>query len=75
LKIDLLSRGEQNGCSPFFALLIIKNKKMEEPKACECPKCQEREEKEKLSEEMNMAILLAFVPMLVITLFGQVGLF
>lgn len=48
---------------------------MEEPKACECPKCQEREEKEKLSEEMNLAILLAFVPMLVITLFGQVGLF
>lgn len=48
---------------------------MEEPKKCECPKCDEREKKDKESEEMNLAVLLAIVPMLVITLFGQIGLF
>lgn len=56
-------------------LLIIKNKKMEEPKVCECPKCSERAKKEAEHEEMTMAVLLAMVPMVVITLFGQIGLF
>jgi hypothetical protein len=62
------------GGGPFFALIIKKNKKMEEPK-CACSKCVEREEKEKASEEMALSVLLAFIPMLVITLFGQIGLF
>jgi hypothetical protein len=49
--------------------------KMEEPKACECPVCEERVKKEKEHEEMGLALLLALTPMLVITLFGQIGLF
>lgn len=49
---------------------------MEEPKkTCECPECQERAEKDKANEEMGLAFLLAIVPMVVITLFGQIGLF
>jgi hypothetical protein len=51
------------------------NQMEEQSKVCDCPKCKEREEKEKVSEELNMAVLLAFVPLLVITLFGQIGLF
>jgi hypothetical protein len=49
---------------------------MEEPqKTCDCPKCAMREQEEQESEQMNLAVLLAIVPMLVITLFGQIGLF
>ncbi|MFH0969378.1 MAG: hypothetical protein V1804_02625 [Patescibacteria group bacterium] len=49
---------------------------MEEPtKPCECPKCIKREEQDKSYEEMSLAFLLALTPMLVITLFGQMGLF
>lgn len=42
---------------------------------CECPKCKERAEKEATYNEMSLAFLLALTPMLVITLFGQMGLF
>jgi hypothetical protein len=49
---------------------------MDEPqKTCECPECAKRAEKEKAYEEMSLAFLLALTPMLVITLFGQMGLF
>lgn len=49
---------------------------MEEPKkTCECPECKKREEKEAAYNEMSFAFLLALTPMLVITLFGQMGLF
>jgi len=47
----------------------------EEKKPCECPECQKRIEKEKEQEEMGLSLLLALTPMLVITLFGQMGLF
>lgn len=47
----------------------------EAPKTCECPECKKRMEKEKEHEEMGLALLLALTPMLVITLFGQIGLF
>jgi len=49
---------------------------MEEEKieGCECPECNKRAEKEKSYEEMSLAFLLALTPMLVITLFGQMGL-
>jgi hypothetical protein len=40
-----------------------------------CPHCEEQKMKEAESEEMNFAVLVALVPMLVMTLFGQVGLF
>lgn len=47
---------------------------MEEQKECKCPQCVKREEEEKQAEEMNMAVLVALVPMLVMTLFFQVGI-
>jgi hypothetical protein len=39
-----------------------------------CIHCQKRKENETQNEEMNLAILIAFVPLLVMTLFGQMGL-
>jgi hypothetical protein len=39
-----------------------------------CIHCQKRNEDENQNEEMNLAILIAFVPLLVMTLFGQIGL-
>ncbi|NTU66369.1 MAG: hypothetical protein HGB08_00430 [Candidatus Moranbacteria bacterium] len=50
-----------------------KEKMQEAP--CECPECKRRAEAEKEHEEMNFAILLALVPALVITFFGNAGLF
>ncbi len=48
---------------------------MEESKIYnECPHCKKREEDEKNQEEMNLAVLLALVPMLVMTLFSQIGI-
>ena len=47
---------------------------MEEQKECKCPHCKVREEEEKEQEEMGMAVLVALVPMLVMTLFSQIGL-
>ena len=44
-------------------------------KTCECPECKKRMEKEVEHEQMGLALLLALTPMLVITLFGQIGLF
>ncbi len=49
---------------------------MEQPKeVCKCPVCAKREEKEQENEEMTMAVLLALTPMIVMTLFGQIGFF
>ncbi|MFA5777611.1 MAG: hypothetical protein WC906_04180 [Parcubacteria group bacterium] len=49
---------------------------MEEQKeVCECPECKKRAEKEAAYNEMSLAFLLALMPMLVVTLFGQIGLF
>jgi hypothetical protein len=47
----------------------------EAPKKCECPECQKRQELEQEHEKMGLAMLVALIPMLVITLFGQIGLF
>lgn len=47
----------------------------EAPKTCECPECKKRIEREKVHEEMGLSLLIAITPMLVITLFGQIGLF
>lgn len=48
---------------------------MEETKECgDCPHCRKREEDEKANEEMTLAVLVALIPMLVLTLFGQVGI-
>jgi hypothetical protein len=48
---------------------------MESIEVCKCPDCEKRAKKEKEQEEMNLAVLLAIVPMLVLTLFGQIGFF
>lgn len=40
-----------------------------------CVHCEKRHKKEKESEEFNLAVLLSLVPLLVFTLFGQMGLF
>ena len=47
---------------------------MEETPKCKCPDCEKRMEEEKTQEEMNLAVLIALVPMLAMTLFSQVGI-
>jgi hypothetical protein len=48
---------------------------MKKKDTCECPVCAKRKEEEAKSEEFNLAVLIAMVPLLVFTLFGQMGLF
>jgi hypothetical protein len=56
-------------------ILIINTKTMETTEHNpNCIHCQKRKENEAQAEEMNLAILIAFVPLLVMTLFGQMGL-
>ena len=40
-----------------------------------CPHCAKRHKEEAQAEEFNFAVLIALVPLMVFTLFGQVGLF
>lgn len=40
-----------------------------------CPHCEEKRKKELESEEFNLSVLIAMVPLMVFTLFGQMGLF
>lgn len=40
-----------------------------------CPHCIKRDEADQASEELNLAILIALVPALTITLFSNMGLF
>ncbi len=47
---------------------------MEETPKHKCPECERKKQEEKQTEEMNMAVLVALVPMLVMTLFSQVGI-
>jgi hypothetical protein len=47
---------------------------MEQVDKCSCPKCAEREQLEKEQEEMHFAILVAMVPLMVMTVFTQMGL-
>jgi hypothetical protein len=41
---------------------------------CACEECVRREKEHQESEELNMAILVALVPVLTITLFSNIGL-
>ena len=50
-----------------------KNKKMDKKNTC--PHCKKRALEEVQQEEFNLAMLVALVPLLVFTLFGQLGLF
>jgi len=47
---------------------------MEETPKCKCPECERREQEEKQTEELNMAVLIALVPMLAMTFFSQIGI-
>jgi hypothetical protein len=40
-----------------------------------CPHCKKRKLEEEQTEEFNFAVLVALVPLLVFTFFGQMGLF
>ena len=47
------------------------------PEPCvgpDCPDCVKRDEEVKEAEEIGMAILVALMPLLSITLFGNMGL-
>lgn len=47
------------------------------PEPCEgdnCPECAARAEETKVAEEIGMAILVALMPLLSITLFSNMGL-
>ena len=46
---------------------------IETPHTCE--ECAKRAELETVQNEMHFALLLALVPLMVVTLFGQMGLF
>jgi nitrate reductase NapE component len=41
---------------------------------CKCQECARREKEEGESQEFNFAVLVALVPILTITLFGNIGL-
>jgi len=40
-----------------------------------CPHCEARKAKEAENEEFSFALLVSLIPLLVFTLFGQIGLF
>lgn len=47
------------------------------PEPCEgpdCPECAKRDEEARAAEEIGTAILVALMPLLSITLFGNMGL-
>jgi len=46
-----------------------------EQEVCKCPECERREEEHQESEELNFAVLIALMPLMVITLFSNMGLF
>ena len=50
-----------------------KNKKMEITH--KCAHCEAKAKQEAQQEEFNFAVLVSLVPLLVFTLFGQMGLF
>lgn len=53
-----------------------KNKNMKEEKVqCECQECKKRMAQEKQSEEIGLALLIALMPLMTITLFSNMGLF
>lgn len=47
----------------------------DKPSAGKCPDCEKRETEVARSEEINLAILIALVPAMAVTLFSGVGLF
>jgi hypothetical protein len=50
-----------------------KNKKMETTHKCAI--CAKKQEEDIQTEEFNLSVLIALIPLLVFTFFGQLGLF
>lgn len=48
---------------------------MDTKQTCECPECAKRAQLEEAQAETQFALLLALIPLMVVTLFGQMGLF
>lgn len=46
-----------------------------EQEVCKCPECERRETEHQEAEELNFAVLIALMPLMVITLFSNMGLF
>ncbi|HPN96420.1 MAG TPA: hypothetical protein PLK35_01500 [Candidatus Moranbacteria bacterium] len=46
-----------------------------ENEVCKCPQCVQREQDDQEKEDLSLAILVALVPALTITLFSNMGLF
>jgi len=47
---------------------------METKEKCNCPECEKRAREHQESEDLNFAVLIALVPVMVLTLFGNIGL-
>ena len=67
MKLSWLCKGESD-----------KNK-MEDEKdmqetACDCPECARRAEEHAESETFGLAVLIALMPIMTLTLFGHIGL-
>ena len=43
-------------------------------KQCSCENCEKRDQEDAENDEHSFAVLLALVPLLVMTLFGNIGL-
>ena len=41
---------------------------------CGCPECEKRAEEHREAEEFGLAVLIALMPVLTLTLFGNIGL-
>lgn len=46
-----------------------------EQEKCGCPECERREAEHQEAEELNFAVLIALMPIMVITLFSNMGMF
>jgi hypothetical protein len=47
---------------------------MKKEEVCVCPDCEKRKQEHAEAEELNLAVLIALMPVIVITLFSNIGL-
>jgi len=52
----------------------MENEKDLQETACPCPECQKRAEEHAESETFGLAVLIALMPIMTLTLFGHIGL-
>ncbi len=70
----------------FFSCVVRQKKKIDKNKnkmenelekkqdVCQCPECQKREAEHQAAEEFGLAVLIALMPIMTLTLFGNIGL-